>query len=71
MAERALTIAIIGLLLLPLEVYVTWQLLQVWRSNEPLRPQYRRKALIALAINLPLMCVLLLLFSFCILGPPD
>ena len=56
-ASRAWRGAVLGLLCWPLQLYVFWLLLQVYVSEEPLRPPARRQAWAAAAINLPLMLV--------------
>jgi hypothetical protein len=60
-ADRALRGAVLGLLLLPLQVYVFWVLVKVFVSDERLGPGKRRNAVVAAIINLPLM------FGFCLL----
>jgi hypothetical protein len=60
-ADRALRGAVIGLLFLPLQLYVFWLLLRVFVSDEELGAGKRRKAVVAALINLPIM------FSFCLL----
>jgi len=52
-AERAWRGAIFGLFFPPIELYILWLLIQVFTSNECLRPSSRRRALIAAAINIP------------------
>ena len=54
-AERAFHGAVIGLLLMPLQLYVFWLLLKVFFSHEELRPNKRRAALWAGAINIPML----------------
>lgn len=55
LADRAFRGAIFGMVFIPLQLIVFWVLLKVFISNEPLAADKRRKALIALAINLPYM----------------
>jgi hypothetical protein len=57
-AERAFRGAILGLLFLPIQLYVFYLLLRIFISNEPLGDRERRKAIIAAFINLPLMICL-------------
>jgi hypothetical protein len=60
-ARHALRGAIIGLFVLPLQLLVFWLLLEVFVSDERLGAGQRRSALIATAINLPIMIVFCLL----------
>jgi hypothetical protein len=60
-ADRAFRGAVLGLLLLPLHFYVAWLLAKVYFSNERLQPLYRQRALIAVAINAPIMLFMLML----------
>jgi Putative prokaryotic signal transducing protein len=65
-AERAFRGAIIGLWLLPLQLYVFWLLLRVFVSDEQLTGKHRNRAIVAAMINLPLMigfCYLLRVLS--------
>jgi Putative prokaryotic signal transducing protein len=57
-AERACRGAVVGLLFLPLQLYVFYLLLKIFVSREPLADRERRKALVAAAINLPFMIAL-------------
>jgi hypothetical protein len=57
-ADRAFRGAVIGLLFLPLQLYVFWLLLKVFISEEPLSERLRNRAFVAAAINLPLIVVL-------------
>jgi hypothetical protein len=54
-AERACRGAFVGLLFIPLQVYVFYLLLKVFVSQERLADRARRRALVAAAINLPVM----------------
>ncbi len=54
-ADRALRGSILGLLFPPLQFYVTWLLVKVLFSKTKLSPVERRHAVVAAAINLPLM----------------
>src|SRR5262245_60532836 len=54
-ADRAFRGAVLGLLFLPLQLYVFWLLLKVFISDEHLDPGKRRNAIVAAIINLPLM----------------
>jgi hypothetical protein len=60
-ANRAFRGAVIGVLFIPLQIYVSWLLLKVLVSDEALSSQSRIRAIIAAAINLPLMVLLCLL----------
>jgi hypothetical protein len=59
MAERAAKGAMLGLLLWPVQFYVAWLLVQVFYSNQSLRPEYRRRAILAAIICIPLVAVML------------
>jgi len=59
-ADRAFRGAVLGLLFIPLQMYVFWLLLKVFLSDEPLRPDKRRNAILAGIINLPMV------FGFCL-----
>jgi len=54
-AERAFRGAILGLLFLPLQIFVFYLLLRIFVSTDSLGDRQRRKVLIASVINLPLM----------------
>ena len=54
-AERACRGAFVGLLFIPLQVYVFYLLLKVFVSQERLGGRANRRALLAAAINLPVM----------------
>jgi hypothetical protein len=54
-AGRAFRGAVIGLLLMPLQLYVFWLLLKVFFSHEELRADKRRTALWAGVINIPML----------------
>ena len=54
-AERACRGAVVGLLFLPLQLYVFYLLLKIFISQEPPGDRQRTKAFIAAVINLPLM----------------
>jgi len=58
-ADRALRSALLGLLVCPLQLYTIWLLIRIFFSNEPLRPDKRRKAWLAAAIIVPYVVVLL------------
>ncbi len=57
-ADRAFRGAAIGVLFIPLQIYVFWLLMKVLVSDEPLSRLSRHRAIIAAAINIPLMIVL-------------
>jgi Putative prokaryotic signal transducing protein len=64
-ADRAFRGAIIGLFLLPLQLYVFWLLLRIFASDQTLAGKHRTRAIVAALINLPLMigfCYLLRLW---------
>ena len=70
-ADRAARAAILGILLQPLQLYVLWLLLKVLLSKDRLEAVHRRHAILAAAINLPIIfgcCGIILLLS---LGSPD
>lgn len=60
MAVRAFKAALLGVipLIWPLQLYVSWLLLKVYVSDEPLGDGPRGRAWAALAINLPLVLLL-------------
>ncbi len=58
-AAHAYRCAMFGLVLFPLQFYVSWLLLKVYLSDDPLGIEARGKVIIAAIINLP--CVLLFL----------
>lgn len=60
-AYRAWRGAVFGLLFWPLQLYVTWLLIKVATSEEPLAAEYRRYAWAGAAINLPMIV------GFCVL----
>lgn len=60
-ADRAFRGAAMGLLFLPLQLYVFWLLLKVFVSEESLSRHSRNRALVAAAVNFPLI-VLFCLF---------
>jgi hypothetical protein len=57
-ADRAWRGAFLGLLFMPLQLYVSWLLLKVFLSEEPLRGKHRRHAWWAATLNVPLMACL-------------
>jgi hypothetical protein len=57
-ADRAFRGAVIGVLFIPLQIYAFWLLMKVLVSHEALSSQSRTRAIIAAAINLPLMVFL-------------
>ncbi len=61
LAERAWRAALIGIGLLPAQVYASWLLLKVYDSEEPLSEQARRQMVYASLINLPYMVFALFL----------
>jgi hypothetical protein len=62
-ADRAFRAAVFGLLFLPLQLYVSWLLLNIFFSNEPLRPRQRSRALLAGVINVPFLLIFLVLLK--------
>jgi hypothetical protein len=67
-ADRACRGAVVGLLFLPLQLYIFYLLLKIFVSREPLGDRGRRKVLIAAVINLPLMIGLCFLLRAVILS---
>ena len=61
-AERAYRAAFVAILFLPLQLYTFWLLIQVYLANEPMRPQYRRQAVVASWICLPFIVLFCLFF---------
>jgi putative signal transducing protein len=62
-AERAHRAAVVGLVFLPLQPYVSWLLLKILFSSERLRPKSRRSVWIASAINLVFILGVISLFN--------
>ncbi len=58
LADRALGIAFIGILLFPLQAYAAWLLWKVVRSPEQLRGEHRVNAVVAGAIALSFLGIL-------------
>ncbi len=52
-ADRALRGAILGIIMLPVQLYVFCLLIKVFISDQPLHPAWRRKFVIAAIINIP------------------
>jgi hypothetical protein len=57
-ASRAWRGAVLGLLFLPLQMYVFYLVLKVYVSDDELSEEHRRRAWMAAAINLPLVLIL-------------
>jgi len=57
-AERAFKGAAFGLIFLPLQFYVVFLLADVFFAGLPMRPRYRRKAIIAAVINVTFLILL-------------
>ena len=60
--ERAYKAAVVGLALIPLQLYSIYLLVLAVASGSPIGPAYRNKALATCAINFPIV-VLILIFS--------
>jgi hypothetical protein len=60
-ADRAFRGAVIGVLFIPLQLYVFWLLMKVLISDQPLAKRWRNRAVLAAVINLPSMVLLCLL----------
>jgi hypothetical protein len=58
-AERAYRAAVLGLLLVPLQLYVFWLVLKVFLSDDRLAPRPRRRAVVAGVICVPFVLVML------------
>ncbi|HEX4000746.1 MAG TPA: DUF2007 domain-containing protein [Pirellulales bacterium] len=63
-ADRAFRGAVFGLLFLPLQIYVFWLLLKVFVLDDSLAPRLRRQAILAAAINLPIIFLFLVWLSY-------
>jgi hypothetical protein len=59
-AERARRAVLVGCMLIPLQLYATWVLLDVWQSDLPIRPAIQRKLYWTIALHLPMLLVTLL-----------
>jgi hypothetical protein len=57
-ARSAFRGALLGLLLFPLQPYVSWLLLRTYLSDEEIRTSYLVQAWVAAAINIPVMLIL-------------
>jgi hypothetical protein len=53
--ERAYRAVLIGLVLSPVQFYATWILLDVWKSDLPLRPAIRHKLSRTIWLHLPML----------------
>lgn len=59
--ERAYRAVLIGLVFAPVQLYATWVLLDVWKSELPIRPAIRRKLRWAIGLHLPMLVFALFL----------
>ncbi len=59
--ERAYRSVLTGLVFAPVQLYATWVLLDVWKSDLPIRPAVRRKLRWAIGLHLPMLALALLL----------
>lgn len=57
--ERAYRAVLVGFMFIPLQLYATWILLDVWQSDLPIRPSVRRKLYWAIGLHLPMVIVAL------------
>ncbi|WP_254510645.1 putative signal transducing protein [Anatilimnocola floriformis] len=55
--ERAYRAVLVGYMMIPLQLYATWVLLDVWKSDLPIRPALRRKLYWALGLHFPMLIV--------------
>jgi hypothetical protein len=67
MANRVLRGLIIGLVVFPIQLLVFWMLFRIYLSDEPLRWELRKKALLAAALVVPALIFDLWLFQYWIL----
>lgn len=70
-AERAYRAVLVGYMIIPLQLYATWVLLDVWQSDLPIRPTVRRKLYWAIALHIPMVLVALLVIYFISRGMMD
>ena len=63
-AERAYRAVLVGYMIIPLQLYATWVLLDVWQSDLPIRPAVLRKLYWAIALHIPMLLVALLVIYF-------
>ena len=56
--DRALRAALLGLILLPLQLYSLWLLGRLTFSSEKVSPQKRRRIRLAVLLNLPMLVIL-------------
>ena len=68
--ERALKGAIIGLALLPLQIWVFGMVVRAFLADDPLRPKSRTHLAIAAAINVPMTLVMILILRMMLFGTP-
>jgi len=62
--ERAYRAVLIGMIFTPVQLYATWVLLDVWKSDLALRPAISRKLRWAIGLHLPLLAFAIFLLWF-------
>lgn len=67
-AERAFRAVLVGCMIIPLQLYATWVLLDVWQSELPIRPAVLRKLYWAIGLHIPMVLVALLVIYFIFRG---
>jgi hypothetical protein len=70
-ADGMFRACVLGAVFIPALLFAFWRLLQIWVSEERLRPEYRRKAQLAAAFVLPYTTLWLMAWKvFCCGGIP-
>lgn len=70
-AERAYRAVLVGCMILPLQLYASWVLLDVWQSDLPIRPAVQRKLNWAIGLHLPMVFIALFVIYFIFRGMVD
>lgn len=67
-AERAFRAVLVGCMVIPLQLYATWVLLDVWQSDLPIRPAVLRKLYWAIGLHIPMLVLALIVVYFIFRG---
>jgi hypothetical protein len=67
-AERAFRAVLVGCMVIPLQLYATWVLLDVWQSDLPIRPAVLRKLYWAIGLHIPMLVLALIVIYFIFRG---
>lgn len=68
--ERCLKAAIIGLVVMPLQIWVFGMVIRAFLAGDPLRPKSQFHLAVAASINVPMTLVTILVLRFMIFGTP-